>query len=321
MKRVGRPEAKRRSTKRASPRVPFAVSRAARIRSILALAIILIGFALWSMSVSAQVPAGPAAAEPDASAAPIPEVTPDEARGSAHESLRAGDAAFAKTDFAAAELEYRRAAEREHSFRAYYNLGVALARQGRDAEAAEAFGRARGLAPADEPKATVDAAYNAGTAAATIEELEQSVEAYVDALRTDPHDREAKENLAQVLRQLRRQREEQQQQQQQQQEGSEEAEDDESTPEPDEGEASPPDSEGGEQQAGEDEAQSPEPSQNERDAKEEQQQADGAAAEPTEDVERAEAERLLNLARDLERETQERLKLGERTRARPEKDW
>ena len=292
------------------------MSRAARIRSILALAIILIGFALWSMSVIAQVPGGSAGPNPAGSSAVAAPATG--VRDSGHAYLRAGDAAFAKTDFAAAELEYRRAAEREPSFRAYYNLGVALARQGRDAEAAEAFGRARGLAPADEVGANVDAAYNAGTAAATVDELERSVEAYVDALRADPHDREAKENLAHVLKQLRRQREEQQQQQQ---EGSEEGEDDEPTPEPGEGDSPPPDSEGGEQQAGEDEGQSPEPTQNERDAEEEQQQTDGAAAEPAEDVDRAEAERLLNLAGDLERETQERLKLGERTRARPEKDW
>lgn len=298
------------------------MSRPTRIRSILALAIVLVGFVLWSISASAQAPGGPSAAELGTGSDVRGEPVESPTRSSAHEYLRAGDEAFAAADFAVAELEYRRAAEREPSFRAAYNLGVALARQGRDAEAAEAFAQARRLVPTDEPDAAVDAAYNAGTAAATIEELEESVEAYVDALRTDPHDREAKENLAQVLKQLRQQRQQQQQQQQQQQgEGDSEEE---SEPRQQDGREPTPPEPGGEeegseeQEGGEGEQPRPRPEGEDRG---EQEGEGGDDPQSATDVEREEAERLLNLARELERETQERLKLGERTRSRPEKDW
>lgn len=289
------------------------MSRATRQRALLTAAIVLVGLLLWSASVWAQGSSGPAVAPPPSEAP---------ARSSTHEHLRAGDEAFAAGDFAAAELEYRRAAEQENSYRATYNLGVALARQDRDAEAAEAFARAQRMAPADDPAARADAAYNAGTAAATTDELEASVNAYVDALQADPHDREAKENLTQVLRRLR-----QQQEQQQQQDESQESERGEGEPEggePQEGDTPPEgeeDSDSSEEQSGEPEPgeeEQPQPSEGEG---EDSAQSEGSVPEPGEDVEREEAERLLNLARELERETQEKLKLGERTRTRPEKDW
>ena len=300
------------------------MSRSTRKRSLLAAAILLVGFVLWSVTTAAgQGPGvGPAGSEPDTggpSAAEAP-AAPD--RASAHAYLRAGDDAFAAGEFAAAELEYRRASEREPGYRAAYNLGVALARQGRHEEAAEAFARARRFAPADEPQAGVDAAYNAGTAAATTEDLEASVEAYVDALRSDPHDLEAKENLTQVLRQLRRQREQEQQQQQQRGGNGDPGEDEEPSDDEAPGDQPPPGGEPGDptENEGDEPEESEAPAPGEEEGQPEEPSPAGAP-EPARDVAREEAERLLELARDLERETQEKLKLGERTRARPEKDW
>ena len=305
------------------------MSREARKRSFLLLAILLVGFALWSISGAAQAPggggpsAGPAATTGGTAEEPVAAV-PD--RRSAHAYLRAGDEAFAAGDYAAAELEYRRAADREPSFKASYNLGVALARQGRDAEAGEAFARAQRLAPADEPDALGDAAYNAGTAAATTSELEQSIADYTEALRADPQDREAKENLAQVLRQLREQRQQQEQQQSEGEEGENSEQGD-----PREGAEPPPpsedaeDAENAEDSGDEREEQPGEPRDGEQPQRPEGEGEDdppsSEAEASAEDVAREEAERLLNLARELERETQEKLKLGERTNRSLEKDW
>ena len=98
------------------------MSRSTRKRSLLAAAILLVGFVLWSVTTAAgQGPGGgaaggePGAGGPSAAEAPAPK-SPD--RASAHAYLRAGDDAFAAGEFAAAELEYRRAAEREPGYRA-----------------------------------------------------------------------------------------------------------------------------------------------------------------------------------------------------------
>ena len=281
-------------------------------------AILTGGLAISATEATTQTPAGPSA-QTALTPAVSEEVTP---RGDAHAHLRAGDAAFGRGDLDRAELEYRRAADREPGYRAYYNLGVTLGRLGRHAEAAEAFGRARRYA--DEEPRTADASYNAGVALASQEEeqLREAVAAYVDALRADPDDQDAKRNLSEVLRRLRRMQA--------------------SQPPPQQGEGDP---EQGEQQedesadGGDGEQQPGDPSEEggenseTSNADEDQQAGDpdgepgddpsepsGAAGEPG-DLAREEAERLLEVARDLERATQERIRRGEASRKKPEKDW
>lgn len=227
-------------------------------------------------------------------------------RGSAHEYLRAGDKAFQKLDFAKAELEYRRAAEIDPSFKSLYNLGVSLAKQDRSEEAAEQFTRAKRYADAQDE--VVDASYNAGNAHMQQEDLKESVQQYVDALRANPEDVEAKQNLAEAIRMMRRMQpppeEEQQQESDESEEGEESEEEQQQPQEPNEGEES-------EDQKSESEESEEEPT---------EEEGEGEPGEPK-DVDREEAERLLQLASDQEKKTQEKVRLGEQTRKRPEKDW
>ncbi len=51
-----------------------------------------------------------------------------------------------------------------------------------------------------------------------------------------------------------------------------------------------------------------------------EEEGEGQPGEPK-DLDREEAERLLQLASDQEKKTQEKIRLGEKTRQRPEKDW
>ncbi len=240
-----------------------------------------------------------------------PQQTQVPQRASAHEHLRAGEKAYKRGDYAAAELEYRRAADREPSYKAYYNLGLTLTRLERPEEAAEAFERAERFATDDAERA--DANYNAGTACFDAEDLQESVRQYVEALQADPSDVEAKENLTQVLKRLRLQQPPppQEQEQEQEQEQSENEQDQEEQNEQEQ-----------EQQPSEGEQEEPEDG--EQDASEEGEQEEQAPApgEPTdEELDRQEAERLLNYARDQERKTQEKLKLDEGSTQRPLKDW
>ncbi len=238
---------------------------------------------------------------------PAPVTAQATQKGSAHEYLRAGDKAFQRGDFAQAELEYRRASETDPNFKSLYNLGVSLAKQDRGEEAAEQFERAKRYADAQDE--VVDASYNAGNAHLQQEDLKKSIQQYVDALRANPEDVEAKQNLAEAIRMVRRQQPPPEQQQQQEsdenQEGEESEEQQQQQPqEPSEGEPE----------------EEPQPSEGEESEDPSEEEGEGEPGEPV-DVDREEAERLLKLASDQEKKTQEKVRLGEQTRQKPEKDW
>ena len=229
-------------------------------------------------------------------------------KGSAHEYLRAGDKAFQRGDFAQAELEYRRASETDPNFKSLYNLGVSLAKQDRGEEAAEQFERAKRYADAQDE--VVDASYNAGNAHLQQEDLKESIKQYVDALRANPDDVEAKQNLAEAIRMVRRQQpppEQQEQQESDENQEGEESEEQEQQPQPQDPSEGEPEDE-------------PQPSEGEESEDPSEEEGEGEPGEPV-DVDREEAERLLKLASDQEKKTQEKVRLGEQTRQKPEKDW
>ena len=255
---------------------------------------------------------------------------------SAHEALRAGDDAFRKKDFAAAELHYRRAEELEPSFQSAYNLGVTLGYLARADEAAAAFEDSRERAKAARDRG--DASFNAGTARLDEQEFEASVEAYAQALRANPRDEEARQNLAHALRQLRRQQQQQQQQRQSeqppqdQQEQQQQQQQQEQPRDPDEQQdrQQPPQQEPQNPQSndrsGDGEAPEPpasaEPSEGESDdqpaAEEPSAPTEGQGKRP---LPADEAERLLQIAADQERRTNEKMRFGESQPYRPSKDW
>ena len=242
-------------------------------------------------------------------------------RDDAHDHLRAGDQAYQRGDYPSAELEYRRAAQRTPSYRAYYNLGLSLARQQRSKEAAEAFGQARRYAASDEALAKTN--FNRGTANIEAQDLQASVDDYVRALRADPNDLEAKQNLAQVLRQLKiqqQQQQERQQQEQQQQDESEQEENQEASEEQAASEQSEERNSESQSEESDPEEQQQQPGASE-DSASEQESGNSQARPSDQQLDREEAERLLELAREQERQTQERLRLGEAEERKPEKDW
>jgi len=76
----------------------------------------------------------------------------------------------------------------------------------------------------DQGKLRQDSLYNLGNTFFQKEEFETAIESYKEALRLNPNDIEAKENLELALRQMEQQQQEQQQQQQQQEQEQQEQE-------------------------------------------------------------------------------------------------
>ncbi|MGM0530546.1 MAG: tetratricopeptide repeat protein [Bacteroidota bacterium] len=116
--------------------------------------------------------------------------------------IRRGNDAFEENAYTQSEINYRKAAEKSpNSYKAVYNMGDALYKQGKYEDAAEKFSS---LTNRDLPDDKLAKAYhNLGNALFNSDQLKESVEAYKSALKLNPDDIETKHNLTHALRKLR----------------------------------------------------------------------------------------------------------------------
>jgi Ca-activated chloride channel family protein len=123
-----------------------------------------------------------------------------------HEAIREGNAALDAGRVAEAIAAYRHAAEdADAAGLAWFNVGVALARQDDAKNAAMAFARSAALYKGDKAGAS-RAHYNRGIMLERTEELEESARAFIAALRADPNHDDARTNLAIIRARLERNR-------------------------------------------------------------------------------------------------------------------
>ena len=110
-----------------------------------------------------------------------------------------------------AEIKYRKALEQDQQLiQGHFNLGNALYRQGKYDEAVRAYDAARQVTT--EPKTRANAAYNIGNAWMKAQQPQKAIQSYVDGLKLNPDDQEAKYNLSAALRMLQQQQQQQKQQ-------------------------------------------------------------------------------------------------------------
>ena len=115
--------------------------------------------------------------------------------------VRAGNRAFAKGAFATAELEYRRALEKDStSILAHYNLSNARYRQ-ELYEQAETGLKSK-IETITQPLQRADAFHNLGNMQLKQKKYAESIASYKDALRLRPNDMETKSNLAYAQKML-----------------------------------------------------------------------------------------------------------------------
>lgn len=129
------------------------------------------------------------------------------------EYIRKGNRLFKKGEYAGSEGMYRRAGEQSKSPEdAIFNLGDALYRQNRYGEAATEFNRAVQSGEADSLR-QAEGFYNLGNSLLREQKFSESIEAYINSLKLNPDNIEAKYNLAYAQDQLKKQEEQQQQEQ------------------------------------------------------------------------------------------------------------
>ncbi len=122
----------------------------------------------------------------------------------ATESLLKGNQFYQQSQFDLAEAQYRKALEYDaDNEKAKYNLANALQRQKKYDEAAKLLDDLAGSSKNNSLKSA--AYYNQGVAYTKMQNLDASIESYKKALRLNPNDKEARENLEKALLQKKNQ--------------------------------------------------------------------------------------------------------------------
>lgn len=198
-------------------------------------------------------------------------------------SVRSGNRLYRDSSYVEAEVNYRRALdENNKSFEGHFNLGDALFKQEKYAEAIEEYKTADALT--EDNKSKKAAVYhNIGNSLFAQQQYAEAVAAYKNALRNNPKDDETRYNLAYAQQMLQQQQQQQQQQNQQQEQKQE---------------------------------QKQEQQQQQKQEQEQQEQ------QQEQQMSKENAERLLEALEEDEKEAQEKAQKAQRKRSRSaEKDW
>ena len=121
----------------------------------------------------------------------------------ADQLIQQGNEYYKKQQFDKAEGEYSKAAIADPSnSNAIFNLGNALYKQNKKDEALKQFDEvAKTAGKANQRSGSY---YNKGVVLTSQKKLEESIEAYKNALRQNPDDKEARENLQKALLELKK---------------------------------------------------------------------------------------------------------------------
>ena len=132
--------------------------------------------------------------------------------------VRKGNRDYKKQDYTAAEVDYRRALEtNKNSYEAHYNLGDALFKQDKYADAQQEFETAaKMLDKKSDKERYAKAMHNIGNCNFAQQQYDKAVAAYQESLRANPKDNDTRYNLVKAMEMLQQQQQQQQQQQNQQ---------------------------------------------------------------------------------------------------------
>ena len=132
--------------------------------------------------------------------------------------VRKGNREYRKQNFTEAEVNYRRGLEaNKDSYEAHYNLGDALFKQDKYADAQAEFETAAKMLDKKADKSRyAKAMHNIGNCNFAQQQYDKAVAAYQESLRANPKDNDTRYNLVKAMEMLQQQQQQQQNQQQNQ---------------------------------------------------------------------------------------------------------
>lgn len=209
--------------------------------------------------------------------------------------VNGGNDLYKEEKYTDAEVNYRKALEKDKDLmQGHFDLGNALAKEGKYDEAMKEFAIAGEKAASPETKG--HAWYNIGNSMMGGQKYQEAVDAYIKSLQLNPRDQEAKYNLSYALEKLK-----QQQQQQKQQNKNQ----DKKNQKQDEKNQQNKDQQKQDQQK-QDQKQNPQPNQ---------------AQQQEKQMSKADAERILDVLKNDEKEVQKKLRVRQAVRPKTDKDW
>ena len=135
----------------------------------------------------------------------------------ANDEAKKGNEAYESADYVTAESHYMAAIEADpENEQLYFNLGNALAKQGKVEEAIKAYMEFTAMTENPQEKAMGE--YNIGTLLSEGEQWNPAVQHLKNALKYNPEDSDARHNFERALAESQKQEEEQQNEDQQNQE-------------------------------------------------------------------------------------------------------
>ena len=202
--------------------------------------------------------------------------------------VRRGNKDYRKQDYTAAEVDYRRGLEKnKNSYEAHYNLGDALFKQDKYADAQVEFETAaKMLDKKSDKERYAKAMHNIGNCNFAQQQYDKAVAAYQESLRANPKDNDTRYNLVKAMEMLQQEQQQQQQQQNQDQKQDQQQE----------------------------QQQQQQEQQQEQQEQEQQQQNEDQMDKET-------AEQILQALEQDEQDTQEKLQRQEGKKRRVEKEW
>lgn len=120
--------------------------------------------------------------------------------------IREGNKLYKEGRYEEAVLQYEEALKKNpDDFTAIYNRSNALAKKGDKAGAMEGYERI--IQKGKDPRLVEKAYYDKGVLHQQQQQLDESISAWMEALKMDPEDKEARENLQKALREKKQQQE------------------------------------------------------------------------------------------------------------------
>ena len=211
--------------------------------------------------------------------------------------VNSGNDHYEKGEYGDAEVNYRKALERQQSLLpGRFNLGNALHKQGKFQESISEYETL--LRPTTPREAESGIYYNIGNSHLKQQQYQEAVRSYVEALKRDPSDVDAKYNLSYALEKLR------QQQQQQKQDKNKNKQDQDK-----------------QKQQNQQQQQQNQQQQQQKSQPPPQQNQQQQARQQEKKMSKADAERILQVLRNNEKDVQKKLRARQAVRPRSEKDW
>ena len=202
--------------------------------------------------------------------------------------VRKGNHSYKTQDYTEAEVSYRRAIEtNKDSYEAHYNLGDALFKQDKYADAQAEFETAAKMLDKKEDKTRyAKAMHNIGNCNFAQQQYDKAVQAYMESLRANPKDNDTRYNLVKAMELLQQQQNQQQNQDQKQ-----------------------------DQQEQQQNQQQQEQQQEQQDQQQEQQ------PQNEDQMDKETAEQILQALEQDEQDTQEKMQRQQGKKRRVEKEW